>query len=248
MTPGQKLKRARHNLPGDPTQFEIDEALGFTRGRTQSYERGSAKPSMEYLRALERVFGVPPDYILDPSDDYGLPITSRNRTTAGSETTLHKLPENAAERFPVPGASPYLVPLYGEIPAGEWAESDADPDWIEVESDLYDSQMFARRVSGNSMDPALRSGDVAFFIPTSTPRDNVIVLASNRDSKKTVKVCRYKEGKWVLEALNPETPPMELEGWILLAKLVAVRRTGAKGFRARYDCDVGLQPDMLPVD
>ncbi len=196
---------------------------------------------MEYLRAFQRVFGVSPDYILDPSDDYGL-------TSAGvAETALHKLSESK-ERLPGPGASPYLVPLYGEIPAGEWAESDADPDWIEVESDLYSSQMFARRVSGNSMDPALRSGDVAFFIPTSTPRDNVIVLASNHESKKTVKVCRYKEGKWVLEALNPETPPMELEGWILLAKLVAVRRTGAKGFRARYDCDVGLQPDMLPVD
>ena len=248
MKPGEKLKRVRRNLPGDPTQYEVDEALGFTKGRTQSYERGSAKPSREYLEAFEKAYGIPGSVILDPSDEDPLVTLGRGSTMYTSETTVHRLPENTRERLPVPGASPYLVPLYGEIPAGEWAESDADPDWIEVESDLYAPQMFARRVSGDSMDPALRSGDVAFFMPTSTPRDNVIVLASNGESKKTVKVCRYRDSNWVLEALNPETPPMELEGWVLLAKLVAVRRTGAKGFRARYDCDVGLQPDMLPVD
>src|ERR1700722_7488268 len=110
MKPGEKLKRVRRNLPGDPTPYEVDEALGFTKGRTQSYERGSAKPSREYLEAFEKAYGIPGSVILDPSDEDPLVTLGRGSTMYTSETTVHRLPENTRERLPVPGASPYLVP------------------------------------------------------------------------------------------------------------------------------------------
>lgn len=238
MTPGEKLRRARQLL-GLRAAHDVDDALGFTKGRTSIYERDRAKPSQEYLLKFQKKYGIPGTWVLDPADTPP-PLAQWKQEHDDVEP---------AEDDESPAEGELLtLPMFGDVPAGEWDESDADPDWIEVEQDIYDSKRFFRRISGDSMAPKLRSGDIVLFHPTSTPRDNVIVLAQNGDGKKTVKVCRYTPEGWILQAVNPEHQTQKLEQWQLVAYLVVVKRTMLKGLQVRFKCDVGVQPDMLPDD
>jgi transcriptional regulator with XRE-family HTH domain len=249
VTTGEKIRRVRKLLSGDVNQSDMDKALGFPEGRTSTYERDRAKPSPDYLAAMNRKYGIPAAYILDPTDNFppNHPLVQAGNANQryGDEGVILEPIEN--NELSLTG-EPLLLALYGDVPAGEWDESDADPEWIEVERDIYDLRRFARRISGDSMSPALRSGDMAIFHPSTQPRDNVIVLAQNPEGKKTVKTCRYRDEEWVLEPVNKGISTYNLREWTLLAFLVVVKRTGNKGLEVRYRCDVGLQPEMLPTD
>lgn len=79
--------------------------------------------------------------------------------------------------------------------------------------------------SGLSMFPRINSGDRVIIFNDQTPRQNTIVLAESPDHKVYMKVLRLREGRYVLESINPAYPTMhDLNGWTLHGYAVAIMK------------------------
>lgn len=50
------------------TQYELADALGFSRGQIANYEQGSREPDFETLQKIARFFQVSTDYLLGLTD------------------------------------------------------------------------------------------------------------------------------------------------------------------------------------
>lgn len=235
----EKLRRARSRLPGRPTSYTVDERLGFRQGRTADYERGKSNPSRDYLKRWDEEFGgsVPASYITDPRDNWPdgfgriLDVEMEEVDQAAFDALSRRLE----------------LPYYGDVPAGDWDEDETFRPGVEkVSAEFHHPDRFIRRISGDSMTPALRFGDKVHFHKSKQPRDGVIVLAQN-GSGRTVKVARFlpKDRIWVLEAFNKDYS-MPLDEWEMVGYLVTVRRIGPSGLQEIYHHDHGIKPDMLP--
>ncbi len=243
---GEKLKRARLSLPGHPTQYAVDAALGVKPGRTAKYEQGPGPRgiSQDYSRAWDKVFGefVPWSYVEDPADSPppGSALVVDEDLASGPPVNQAN-PDRALDMY---GKKPRML-YVGDIPAGDY---DDDPDFapveVEVEADVWHPKRYQLRVVGPSMEPALYFGDKVDFHATRNARDGVIVHA-RQGGRRTVKVARYRDGEWVLEAFNKEfTVP--LTEWEIVGYLVTVRRVGSGGIEVRYHNSLGIKPEMLP--
>lgn len=56
------------------TQQQLAKAIGTTDDSIYSWEKGRSQPSIEYLRALCRVFDVTADYLIGLEDETGTKI------------------------------------------------------------------------------------------------------------------------------------------------------------------------------
>lgn len=51
------------------SQYELADALGYSRGQVANYEQGSRRPDPQVLHELADYFGVSVDYLLGRADD-----------------------------------------------------------------------------------------------------------------------------------------------------------------------------------
>ncbi|MFO7629580.1 MAG: translesion error-prone DNA polymerase V autoproteolytic subunit [Prochlorococcaceae cyanobacterium] len=115
---------------------------------------------------------------------------------------------------PQPRRQALVLPLAGENVAAGFP-SPAD-DYVEAGIDLneqlirHPSSTFFLRVSGDSMRGAgIHHGDLLIVDRSVEPRSGRIVVAAV-DGAFTLKRLVQRQGRWRLEAANPDYPPLEL--------------------------------------
>lgn len=92
------------------------------------------------------------------------------------------------------------------VPCGDWERPTGDDgEWIQVSERLDEmrGEFIAVRVSGDSMEPRFRHGQVVVIRLTSERADGRIVLAENQDRELTMKKLVYDPDGWKLKSINP---------------------------------------------
>lgn len=133
------------------TQKEVAEALGIERNSYGNYELGNRTPDKTMLIKLANFFDVSADYLLG--------------------------------RFETIQANDNRIPLLGSVPAGSPIEAIEE---VEEYIDYYPhfvkhGELFGLRVTGDSMEPDIREGDIA--IVPYTEADIKSMLSNTNQSK-----------------------------------------------------------------
>lgn len=133
----------------------------------------------------------------------------------------YRLPEPA--RLPAPA----LVPLLGQVQAGDLTTAVEDPEgYVAVQYRDAAQSLFALRVRGQSMTGAgILPGDVVIVRRQSTADPGDIVVAVV-DDEATVKRLRVRKNRVELHPENPRFKPIvpDPEDLVLLGKVIEVRR------------------------
>lgn len=157
------------------TQDELAEYAGMNRVTIAKYEVGIIAPKSNSLSKLAKAFGISADLLLDEK--------------------------------PNSDAQAVRIPVLGTIPAGVPIEAIEDVlDWEEIPADWTrgGKEYFALRVTGGSMYPEYRDGDVIVLRKQETCEtgQDCAVMVNGDDA--TFKRVRWSERGIMLQALNPD--------------------------------------------
>ena len=100
------------------------------------------------------------------------------------------------------------IPVVSWVTAGNWAEvCDAyEPgdggEW--VDSDIPGRNVFALRVTGDSMEPEFHDGEILTVNPHAESLPGDFVVVKNSDGETTFKQLKRYGTNWVLHPLNPK--------------------------------------------
>ena len=180
----------------------LGEGAAFTQQSYAAIEQGKTKHS-KYLAQIARVLGIPPQAV-DPAHP-GPNLVRETSIPYGSEAV-------------VVGEAGRKLPVIGSVAAGAWCEAvdnfqpgDAE-EWIEAPGPVG-PRAFVLRIEGFSMyNPnaavSFTDGDKVVVDPDKEANSGDFVVAKLTDSNSvTFKRLRQEEGKWFLEALNPDWNP-----------------------------------------
>lgn len=199
-TAAGRLRRARRASAGDITQDGLDKRLGLNRGRTFSYKSGKANPPDAYLKAVAPLLGTTFEYLR-----YGeAPVVDK------------PLAPVSFDRLP--------IKVVAAVPCGSWEDPSDTEDLIEIEAKFYGAKRFASRIVGDSCWPVLQPGDLSIWQREPSAPVGTIVLARDANNAATVKRLAYKDGRFVLESINPRYPNAEAETWSVVGFLVGIVR------------------------
>lgn len=172
-TLGERIKAYREQL--GLSQRELAEKCaelerdGSTWGqpRIANYEKDNRLPDLNGIKILAKVLGVSPDVL----------AFDRNVRQVKVVKT-------------------WKYPLLSKIQAGMWTGIDyfstADEDFEMIPSNVMASEYsFYLRISGDSMLPRFKEGDLVLIDPTIAPTPGKFVAAINGDDEATFK--QYKE-------------------------------------------------------
>ncbi|UTV80112.1 XRE family transcriptional regulator [Acidithiobacillus sp. YTS05] len=112
-------------------------------------------------------------------------------------------------------------PLIGSIPCGsptlitEKARQSPDTVWLPSPK-AVPASCFYLRVSGNSMSPTVRDGDLVLINPERTPQHRDIVAVRNGDNESTLKRLIVDGGDFLLVPDNPQYPTKALDGYDII--------------------------------
>ena len=177
MSFGQRLRERRKEL--GLSQGELAKALGVSLSAVSNYENGLNAMREDVLLRLFRVLEIEPNYLYQDSftgrafhcsaDEQSLVKKYRGLRTTGRQT-LHAVADAlgayqadlegdapaAAEvrQIPLyrcPAAAGYTAPVFGE-----------DFDYISVSGDVPRGAEFAVRIQGDSMEPYIMDGSIAY--------------------------------------------------------------------------------------
>ena len=157
------------------TQDDLAENAGMNRVTIAKYEIGIIEPKSNSLAKLAQAFGISADLLLDEK--------------------------------PHSGAQAVRIPVLGTIPAGVPIEAIEDIlDWEEIPADWTrgGKEYFALRVTGNSMYPEYRDGDVIVLRKQETCEtgQDCAVMVNGDDA--TFKRVKWSERGVMLQAINPD--------------------------------------------
>lgn len=176
MSFGQRLRERRIEL--GMSQAELARALGVSLSAVSNYESGQNAMREEVLLRLFQVLDVDPNYLYQDAsmgqgfacsvEEKGLILKYRGLTVGGRQA-LHSvadalssyqaeledaLPAQDLRQIPLyrcPAAAGYAAPVFGE-----------DFDYIDVTGQVPPGADFAVRIQGDSMEPYILDGSVAF--------------------------------------------------------------------------------------
>lgn len=112
-----------------------------------------------------------------------------------------------------PASSPTSVPLIGMAQAGSGGFFDpagfpVGQDWDEIPLPATADGSYALEVTGDSMLPLYRNGDIIVVSPTAEPRRGDRVVVRTRDGEVLVKILHRRTIRTVeLHSLNADHPP-----------------------------------------
>jgi len=136
----------------------------------------------------------------------------------------HEVREPSVE--PMPYGRLSTIPVISWVKAGRWKEvcdafepGDAD-EWIE--SDIRGRNVFALRVTGDSMEPEFKEGEIIIINPHIEARPGDFVVVKNKQGEATFKQLKKYGSSWVLHPLNPKYPDIEVKkgDFIIIGKVV----------------------------
>lgn len=175
---GEILKRYRR--AAHLTQKNVADALGVNRVSVTQWENGDAKPSIERIAELAKLFGVSTDAILTGTPlNTALPIANKKNDV---------IPANV--ELPSRQYMPQDVPVMGT------AACNADHGSFKLDSSIIDyarrppglltaKDVYALYVEGDSMEPRFTAGDLVFVHPRKPVRigDSVVVQIAKSENE-----------------------------------------------------------------
>ena len=242
MSLGEILREKREQLR--LTLDEVSNRSAFSKPYLSTIETGKVKnpPSDVLLRRLERILKFEPGVLLHIAHMERLPVDIRSEYESAEaenkkwrriikklmkrQTTLSRLDETLAQSAlsveqPAPAVQPcQLVPIINKVSAGYPADFDdldypvgiAD-DYVRC-PDLHDANVFAVRVSGDSMEPKFREGDIVIFSPAAEVHngDDCFVRFAMPHETMFKRVFFEKGGQVRLQPRNDKYPPQIIKG------------------------------------
>jgi len=121
--------------------------------------------------------------------------------------------------------APLQIPILGRVRAGPLHPAVEDIEgYLPVGSRLSPSRHFALRVKGDSMvEEGIKDGDIA-IVRSQPAADNGDIVVARIGDETTVKRLRKKGGRTILEAANPNYPPIADKSFDIVGVVVEIRR------------------------
>lgn len=184
--------------------FPLEKKIGLTQGTIKNWRAGKNKISAEALSKLADYFDVSVDYLLGRTDDPE-PI---------------RFPGGYATHFPnatsLADVTLARIPILGDISAGTGVYADENFEGYEIidEKDLRglpkDEFIFVR-VSGDSMEPTLLSGDLALIHRQESVDSGALAAILVDNEEGYIKVVEYGRNWIELISDNPKYDVMRFE-------------------------------------
>lgn len=177
MSFGSQLRRRREEL--GLTRAQLANALGVTVSSISNYENGLSSPKEEILLRLFDALQTDPNYLYRDSfraEDFAVTRAERRlieqcrtlsplgrQTVHSMVSALCSLREESEQELS-PAAEPRRIPLYCSPAAAGYAAPvlGEDFDYISADGDVPAAAEFAVRIQGNSMEPYIHDGGIAY--------------------------------------------------------------------------------------
>lgn len=174
MSVGTRLRQRRTEL--GMSQMELAAKLGVTPSTISNYENGQNAVREDILLRLFQVLDMEPNYLYqDAYTGSGFPLSVEEKSlvrkyrslTSTGRRTLHSVADALCvyqEELDAPAADIRQIPLYRCPAAAGFAAPvfGEDFDYIDVSGDVPRGADFAVRIQGDSMEPYIRDGSVAY--------------------------------------------------------------------------------------
>lgn len=201
----KQLERVFEAL-GIKNQRHLSDVLGISPARITDAKNRGVFPS-EWTVKLSTGYNLNPAWLLTGQGPMKI-------GTVHQAETHDRLTSNIA-------AGPEItrsVPLISSVQAGIWTgivdnlqPGDAE-EWVPV-TKAVSKNAFALRVSGTSMEPDYREGDIIVVDPDASAHSgSMVVVRLNGDNEATFKKLAIDGSRIYLEPLNPRYQPMEITG------------------------------------
>lgn len=213
MSFGSRLKERRNALK--MTQEQLGEILGVSGNAIGNYEKGISSPNADALYKLFDVFKCDANYLFQDEIESEEELSASEMETIRKYRTLDEYGRKAVDavlaiendrQFQTRGdsaAKAKVIPLLGNSFAAGLGEPDFGNMWEDYEISADNPADFAVRINGNSMEPYLPDGSIAFG--AKRPPEDGDVAALLLDGEFLCKqVCQDNEGNVYLFSLNRE--------------------------------------------
>lgn len=187
---GERIKMARKEK--DMTLDDVARIVGVAKSTIQRYEAGYiTSPKLPVLVAISNAVGVNENWIKGLSDDKEINVVG------------------------IKGDNRIPVPVLGEVSAGlgKYAEDNVTGYIYEDKSQMTsDSEYVYLRVSGDSMYPEFKDGDLVFVKCEASVNSGEYAVVMVEDEMGVVKRVVYGADYVELQSVNPMYPPRRFSG------------------------------------
>lgn len=185
---GERLRQLR--AVSKMSQRELAQRIGMSKSSVSMFESGDREPGLETLEAIADTFNVDLDYLMGKSD-------IRNRMQAELARSGY---DSGSARIPVLGTIRAGLPL-------DAVENILD--WEEIPQALArDGEYFALRITGDSMEPRIREGDVVIVRKQEQVDNGDVAVVMINGDEATIKRYYKRETGVSLVAYNPAYDPL----------------------------------------
>jgi len=194
--PYKSIGRRIKKIMGTDTQDDLGNRLGKKSGAIVSkWVNGHSLPMTNDIMKLAEIYGVSVDYIL-----FGVESKANHPTSVrdGTEEYTMKVDKQPTTRV--------LIPYYGDVAAGTFQDTYADPDveTIMVDKSYLDGsgEYFALKVNGDSMNKVIVDGSNIIVLRFADDTHKIIngdILLVRWGNEYTIKRVRKIENKIRLE-------------------------------------------------
>lgn len=188
---------------GELTQQEFAEKLGVHKNSIGSYERSTTKPDIEFLQAVCTVFHVEPRWLLFGDG----PVHAEEAKKDMVE--LHKKTDD--EIIMIPMVEAVLSAGGGSFETNGDSEKGYAFRCDFIRRKGNPNNMVLMRVSGDSMEPEIKDGDVVLLDQSKTRIVPGKMFAVGFEESIYIKRIDNIPGKVILKSENPAYPPVELD-------------------------------------
>jgi SOS-response transcriptional repressor LexA len=180
------------------SQVDLADKSGVSQATISKIERGDQEQSV-HTPILAATLGVDTLWLATGNGEMAFGGISQDLPNYNSNTESVSWPLGK-------------VPLISNIQAGHWCEAidnfqpgDAE-EWLPAPA-KHGPHAYALRVTGTSMEPRLREGEIVVVDPDRDPESGSIVVARMAENKEvTLKQLIREGGETYLKALNPHWP------------------------------------------
>lgn len=194
-TLGEKIKQLR----GDVSRDGFASRYGIHANTLARYESGERTPDLDFVKRLALDFQTTVDWLLSDEAEAGGVAKTPDRVTVDSDYVM--IPLVQARLSAGGGSFEVGDGIKGQYAfRAEWANRHGQP-----------SAMVLMTVSGDSMEPELRDGDLALVDQSQTAVIAGRIYAVGIGDSVVVKVLDVLPGQLLLRSLNPVYQPVSVD-------------------------------------
>jgi SOS-response transcriptional repressor LexA len=208
----------------------LAKRTGYSAAILDQLENGAIRASENLIETLCSVLpGLSKEDLMVGSDHPWLIDENQLQATIGTKPKL-VLPEGMKGEY---------VPLLSSAQAGTWdaGHTEGAYDYTSILAlNLDDPRAFAIKVSGNSMEPVIRDGDIVVCSPTQEIHNGEAAVVRTHSEQVFIKFWHKRGERVLLESANADYKPIEFPvteiagAWPIVETITAgkVRRQNAK--------------------